>query len=79
IVTAPAATTPGCVYRYFAPQYGTPEDPATGSAAVQLAVYWRLRESWSAFTVAQLSTQGAMMELSSNQTSVGISARVGYG
>ncbi len=30
-------------YRYFAPQFGVPEDSATGSAMRVLAAYWQQR------------------------------------
>ena len=80
IVTARAnSDAPGCVLRYFAPQYGTPEDPATGSAAVQLAAYWAPRFGVDEFTAQQLSTQGATMQLSCHGEVVELAARVGYG
>ncbi len=70
---------PGCVYRYFAPQYGTPEDAATGSAAVQLAAYWAPRLQRDRFRALQLSPQGALVELVSAGDKVELAARVGYG
>lgn len=76
IVTARAGT--GIVYRYFAPQYGEPEDAATGSAAVQLAAYWQpgLPER---FEARQLSATGARVELACVGGKVELAARVGYG
>ena len=42
IVTARASTSPAdYVVRYFAPSYGIPEDPATGSIQCALGPYWR--------------------------------------
>jgi predicted PhzF superfamily epimerase YddE/YHI9 len=80
IVTAKAlhADGPGCVFRYFAPQYGTPEDAATGSAAVQLAAFWSSRLERERFTAVQLSPQGAWLQLACGADSVDLMARVEY-
>jgi predicted PhzF superfamily epimerase YddE/YHI9 len=80
IVTAKAmhADGPGIVFRYFAPQYGTPEDAATGSAAVQLAAFWSSRLECQRFTAVQLSPQGACLQLGCDADSVELSARVEY-
>jgi predicted PhzF superfamily epimerase YddE/YHI9 len=80
IVTAKAAHNeePGCVFRYFAPQYGDPEDAATGSAAVQLAAYWPQRLQAERFAAVQLSRQGAVMQLQHLGDTVELAARVGY-
>jgi predicted PhzF superfamily epimerase YddE/YHI9 len=80
IVTAKAsyADGPGIVFRYFAPQYGTPEDTATGSAAVQLAAYWSQRVQREQFTAEQLSPQGAWLQLGCSEDSVDLTARVEY-
>jgi predicted PhzF superfamily epimerase YddE/YHI9 len=80
IVTARAmqADGPGCVFRYFAPQYGTPEDAATGSAAVQLAAFWSSRLARERFTAVQLSPQGARLQLACGADSVDLMARVEY-
>ena len=51
------------VFRYFAPQYGSPEDAATGSAAVQLAAYWSSRLQRKRFNALQLSLKGAWLQL----------------
>jgi predicted PhzF superfamily epimerase YddE/YHI9 len=69
----------GCVYRYFAPQYGDPEDAATGSAAVQLAPYWAPRITAPTFQARQLSGQGAVTQLALIDGKVELIARVGYG
>jgi predicted PhzF superfamily epimerase YddE/YHI9 len=82
IVTAAKMDTemPGCVvFRYFAPQYGTPEDAATGSAATQLAAYWLPRLNTQYCNAQQLSPQGAWMQLHQQGDTVELGARVGYG
>ena len=80
IVTAKAmhADGLGCVFRYFAPQYGSPEDAATGSAAVQLAAFWSSRLERERFTAEQLSAQGARLQLGCSGDSVDLTARVEY-
>ena len=76
IATAPDSA--GCVYRYFAPQYGEPEDNATGSAAVQLGGYWAERMGAEPFTATQVSATGAVVQLICNGDTVEFTARVGY-
>lgn len=46
------------VARFFAPKYGIPEDPVTGSAYTQLAPYWSSRIGSKRFNVKQLSSRG---------------------
>jgi PhzF family phenazine biosynthesis protein len=46
------------VARFFAPRYGIPEDPVTGSAYTQLAPYWVLKMGSKKFSVKQLSSRG---------------------
>lgn len=46
------------VSRYFAPGYGIPEDPATGSSHCLLAPYWSQRLSKSRLHARQLSQRG---------------------
>lgn len=57
-----AITAPGrdCdfVSRYFAPSYGVPEDPVTGSAHCALAPYWSERLKKTRLFARQLSTRG---------------------
>ncbi len=43
IVTAQAAPPADFASRFFAPQYGVPEDPVTGSAHCALAPFWAAR------------------------------------
>jgi predicted PhzF superfamily epimerase YddE/YHI9 len=46
------------VARFFAPSYGIPEDPETGSAYTQLAPYWASRLGSKRFRVKQVSSRG---------------------
>jgi len=46
------------VSRYFAPSYGIPEDPVTGSAHCALAPYWANRLGKSKLQARQLSKRG---------------------
>jgi len=46
------------VSRYFAPSYGIPEDPVTGSAHCILAPYWATRLGKSKLHARQLSERG---------------------
>lgn len=46
------------VSRYFAPSYGIPEDPVTGSAHCALAPYWANRLAKSKLHAHQLSERG---------------------
>ena len=57
-----AVTAPGrasdFVSRYFAPSYGIPEDPVTGSAHCILAPYWADRLGKSQLYARQISERG---------------------
>ena len=46
------------VSRFFAPKYGIPEDPVTGSAYTQLAPYWASKIGSNRFRAKQLSSRG---------------------
>lgn len=46
------------VSRFFAPKYGIPEDPVTGSAHCALTPYWAKRLGHDHLTAAQVSTRG---------------------
>lgn len=46
------------VARFFAPKYGIPEDPVTGSAYTQLAPYWASKIGSKKFSVKQMSARG---------------------
>ena len=56
-VTAPG-TDADFVSRYFAPSYGVPEDPVTGSLHCALAPYWAMRIGRSQLHARQLSDRG---------------------
>jgi len=49
------------VSRYFAPSYGLPEDPVTGSAHCGLTPYWRERLGKDRLHAMQLSERGGRM------------------
>lgn len=55
-VTAPGRST-DFVSRYFAPSYGIPEDPVTGSIHCALAPYWADRLGRSSLEAIQLSAR----------------------
>jgi len=57
IITAPS-TRYDFVSRFFAPKYGIPEDPVTGSAYTQLTPYWASRVGSKKFSVKQMSARG---------------------
>ena len=46
------------ITRFFAPKYGVPEDPVTGSAYTQLAPYWASKIGPKRFNVKQVSSRG---------------------
>jgi len=62
IVTAPAGDYGGGGYdfvsRFFAPRWGVPEDPVTGSAHCALAPFWAERLGRSELRARQVSTRG---------------------
>jgi predicted PhzF superfamily epimerase YddE/YHI9 len=57
-----AITAPGddsdFVSRYFAPSYGIPEDPVTGSTHCSLAPYWAQRLRKTSLHACQVSSRG---------------------
>jgi len=57
-----AVTAPGVgvdfVSRFFAPKYGIPEDPVTGSAHCELAPYWSSRLGKTVLKARQISRRG---------------------
>ena len=57
LVTAPGEQA-DFVSRYFAPGYGVPEDPVTGSAHCVLTPYWANRLGKTRLHAQQLSTRG---------------------
>ncbi len=59
-ITAPGETC-DFVSRYFAPSYGVPEDPVTGSAHCALAPFWSERLGRKKLFARQLSVRGGEM------------------
>lgn len=57
IITAPGQDC-DFVSRFFAPRYGIPEDPVTGSAHCALAPYWAARLGRTQLRARQLSARG---------------------
>ena len=57
IITA-KSTRYDFIARFFAPKYGIPEDPVTGSAYTQLAPYWASKIGSKRFSVKQVSSRG---------------------
>jgi predicted PhzF superfamily epimerase YddE/YHI9 len=57
IITA-KSTRYDFISRFFAPKYGIPEDPVTGSAYTQLAPYWASKIGSKRFRVKQVSSRG---------------------
>jgi len=57
VVTAPGNEV-DFVSRFFAPKYGIPEDPVTGSAHCELAPYWSARLGKRTLSACQLSKRG---------------------
>lgn len=57
------------VARFFAPKYGIPEDPVTGSAYTQLTPYWAEKTGKQSFKAKQLSARGGELncELTGNR------------
>lgn len=60
IVSAPGESV-DFVSRFFAPKYGIPEDPVTGSAHCTLAPYWAAKLGKSRLTARQVSKRGGSL------------------
>ena len=71
-----AITAPGddsdFVSRYFAPSYGLPEDPVTGSTHCSLAPYWGERLGKTSLHARQVSQRGGELwcELNGNRVAI---------
>ena len=71
------ATAPGrevdFVSRFFAPAFGVPEDPVTGSAHCTLAPYWSKRLGKKRLSARQISARGGELvcELQGARVSIG--------
>jgi PhzF family phenazine biosynthesis protein len=61
IVTAPGAAGVDFVSRFFAPLFGVPEDPVTGSAHCTLVPYWAKRLGKSQLEARQISRRGGAL------------------
>ncbi|WP_300455900.1 PhzF family phenazine biosynthesis protein [Accumulibacter sp.] len=61
IVTAPGSEV-DFVSRFFAPKYGIPEDPVTGSAHCTLAPYWAEKLGKNTLTARQVSKRGGRID-----------------
>ena len=62
IITAPGRSV-DFVSRFFAPSYGVPEDPVTGSAHCALAPFWAERLGKTTLRAQQLSARGGALSL----------------
>ncbi len=69
IITAPGEEC-DFVSRYFAPQYGIPEDPVTGSTHTLLTPYWGNRLGKTKLSARQLSKRGGKLKCSINGSRV---------
>jgi len=60
------ATAPGhsvdFVSRFFAPKFGIPEDPVTGSSHCELTPYWSARLGKTSLQARQLSARGGALQ-----------------
>ena len=72
VVTAPGDSS-DCASRYFAPSWGIPEDPATGSIHCGLTPYWAERLGKPEVFARQVSKRGAELycELRDSRVLVG--------
>jgi PhzF family phenazine biosynthesis protein len=61
IVTAPGDNA-DFVSRFFAPRFGIPEDPVTGSAHCALTPYWAARLGRERLTATQVSARGGTLQ-----------------
>lgn len=61
IITAPGQDC-DFVSRFFAPRYGIPEDPVTGSAHCALTPYWAARLGRKQLHARQLSARGGALD-----------------
>lgn len=61
------------VSRFFAPNFGIPEDPVTGSAHCMLTPYWAQRLNKTSLTARQISARGGELqcELLSDRVAIG--------
>jgi len=74
IATAPGDTA-DFVSRFFAPAYGIPEDPVTGSAHCALTPYWARRLGKRSLHALQVSARGGELFCTDAGTRVSIAGR----
>jgi PhzF family phenazine biosynthesis protein len=74
IVTAPGGDA-DFVSRFFAPKYGIPEDPVTGSAHCALTPYWATTLKKKALKAHQISKRGGELFCSDHGKRVSIAGR----
>lgn len=74
IVTAPGEDV-DFVSRFFAPAYGIPEDPVTGSSHTTLTPYWSKRLGKNVLTARQLSSRGGFLRCEMKATRALISGQ----
>ena len=75
MITAPGDGIAGeadFVSRYFAPRFGVPEDPVTGSAHCTLAPYWGQRLGKSILRARQVSARGGELTCALRGERVGL-------
>ncbi len=75
IVTAPGDAC-DFVSRYFAPRFGVPEDPVTGSAHCVLTPYWAERLGKPELAARQVSTRGGELGCEDRGERVTVAGRV---
>ena len=63
------------VSRFFAPAYGIPEDPVTGSAHCCLGPYWTRRLNKNELTAFQASERGGFLKVRIEKDRVFISGK----
>ncbi len=63
------------VSRFFAPAFGIPEDPVTGSAHTTLTPYWAHRLGKNELTARQLSSRGGYLKCTLREERVFISGQ----
>lgn len=63
------------VSRFFAPAYGIPEDPVTGSAHCCLGPYWKKRLNKNELTAFQVSERGGFLKVRAEKDRVFISGK----
>ncbi|MBV8935875.1 MAG: PhzF family phenazine biosynthesis protein [Alphaproteobacteria bacterium] len=75
IVTAPGSDGVDFVSRYFAPNYGVDEDPATGSAHCVLTPYWATRLGKNRLTARQISKRVGELDLTMRGDRITVAGR----